>query len=69
MKSGERDDSEGASTGRNFVARDFGVKPHGAILGMQMQCNRVAIHMSRHSGAARSGEPGISRFPDVQLHI
>jgi hypothetical protein len=23
----------------------------------------------RHSGAARSGEPGISRFPDVQLHI
>src|SRR5260370_22698004 len=24
---------------------------------------------SRHSGAMRSIEPGISRFPDVQLHI
>jgi hypothetical protein len=23
----------------------------------------------RHSGAMRSIEPGISRFPDVQLHI
>ena len=25
--------------------------------------------ISRHSGAMRSIEPGISRFPDVQLHI
>jgi hypothetical protein len=24
---------------------------------------------ARHSGAMRSIEPGISRFPDVQLHI
>jgi hypothetical protein len=28
-----------------------------------------ADHVARHSGAMRSIEPGISRFPDVQLHI
>ena len=33
------------------------VKPHGAILGMQMQGSRKT---SRHSGAMRSIEPGIS---------
>jgi hypothetical protein len=42
MKRGESfDESEGAGTGRNFPARRFRVKSHGAILGMQMQCNRA----------------------------
>ena len=27
------------------------------------------LRQHRHSGAMRSSEPGISRFPDVQLHI
>ena len=29
----------------------------------------VRCRSHRHSGAARRAEPGISRFPDVQLHI
>jgi hypothetical protein len=44
MKSGEAwDESEGANTGRNFLGRGFAVKPYGAILGMQMQCNKISI--------------------------
>jgi hypothetical protein len=53
-------------------------KPAGAVIGrpfgrpvgghdVQVRCSSgLSI---RHSGAMRSIEPGISRFPDVQLHI
>jgi hypothetical protein len=29
----------------------------------------MSILLKRHSGAPRSGEPGILGFPDVHLHI
>ena len=35
------DESDGACTGGNFLARSLRVKQHGAILGMQMHRNRV----------------------------
>ena len=55
--------------GRNFPARCLQVNQHGAILGMQMHRNRAgptSVASHRHSGAMRSIEPGISRFPDVR---
>jgi hypothetical protein len=58
-------ESEGACTIGNFLAGDLRVKQHGAILGMQMQCNRVSVIPGRCTGM----EPGISRFPDAQLRI
>jgi hypothetical protein len=40
------------------------------IMGGAIRPRPVFVKMQqRHSGAARSVEPGISRFPDVQLHI
>ena len=33
----------------NFIARGLGVKQHGAILGMQMQCNRTGRTSPRQS--------------------
>ena len=50
----------------NFVARGLGVKQHGAILGMQMQCNRTGRTSPRQSVI-----PGraLARTSDVQLHI
>jgi len=44
------DVSEGAFTERNFPARCLGVKQHGVIMGMQMQCNRMGLHLSRLRG-------------------
>jgi hypothetical protein len=42
MKAAEsRCESEGACTAATFVAPGCGVKPHGAILGMQMHRNRA----------------------------
>jgi hypothetical protein len=44
MKTGESGaESEGACTGGNFLARRPGVKPYGAILGMQMHRNNERI--------------------------
>jgi hypothetical protein len=37
--------------------------------GMGSNGEGVAGEPRRHSGAMRSIEPGISRFPDVQSHI
>jgi hypothetical protein len=60
------DCSEGACTGGNFVGSGPGVKPHGAILGMQMQRNNGF----GHSGAMRQHRtrnleiPGSLRAPE-----
>ena len=50
----------------NFVASGLGVKQHGAILGMQMQRNRIGRMSPRQSVI-----PGraLARTSDVQLHI
>jgi hypothetical protein len=40
-------ESEGAYTVGNFLARDLRVKQYGAILGMQMQCNRASVTPER----------------------
>ena len=48
--------------GGNFVAPGCGVKPHGAILGMQMQCNRTGL-------VTTPSPPGvIPKTSDVQIH-
>jgi len=56
---------------RNFLARGSAVKQHGAILGMQMHCNRTGFVNPSFRGDANRGprkarpggiEPGISRF-------
>jgi hypothetical protein len=43
----------------------------GAVVAYQPWLNgeRDVGYFNRHSGAMRSIEPGISRFPDVRLHI
>ena len=38
----------------NFVARRLGVKQDGAILGMQMQCNKTQLSFR---GASETSEP------------
>ena len=38
--------------GGNFVARSGGVKAHGAILGMQMHCNRLSAVIPGRCGAS-----------------
>jgi len=40
------DESEGACTGGNFLARSHRVKQHGVILGMQMHRNRIRVQHS-----------------------
>ena len=59
--------------GGNFDVRGLAVKQYGAILGMQKRRSKRrgagTANTTRHSGAMQSIEPGISRFPDVQLHI
>jgi hypothetical protein len=48
--------------GRNFAVRRLLVKQHGAILGMQMQCNRTGL-------VTTPSPPGvIPRISDVQIH-
>jgi hypothetical protein len=40
------DESGGACTGGNFLGCSLRVKQHGAILGMQMRCNRTRVQHS-----------------------
>ena len=40
--------------GRNFLAGSAGVNRHGAILGMQMQCNKTQLSFR---GASETSEP------------
>jgi hypothetical protein len=61
VKDGEAlDVSEGACTGRNFPARRFGVKQHGVILGMQMQCNRGSFYGTADAACPHPDPPPAS---------
>src|SRR5713226_3293360 len=50
---------------------DMDVVPTKETKGLKASLGSNAARMCQrcHSGAMRSIEPGISRFPDVQLHI
>jgi len=49
--------------GGNFVAPAFRVKPHGAILGMQMQCNRTGVAALPHIPSFRGDANGSGVWP------
>src|ERR1700692_4055127 len=46
------EESGGPCTGGNFLGCSLRVKQHGAILGMQMHCNRTRVQHSIIRGAA-----------------
>jgi len=46
-----------------------GPRPKAISSSRSTSIRRAFCSEARHSGAMRSIEPGISRFPDVQLHI
>ena len=46
---------------RNFVAQRAGVNRHGAILGMQMQCNRASVV----KGGPMTGS---ASNPEISIH-
>jgi len=51
------------------VGKAAGMKGVTVIHGKVVTTSDEGKSNQRHSGAMRSIEPGISRFPDVQLHI
>jgi hypothetical protein len=48
---------------------DLPVGQHKGLGVMQRIANALVRFSTRHSGAMRSIEPGISNFPDAQLRI
>ena len=63
----------GSVHGRNFVARGPGVNRHGAIMGMQMRCNRafpspLPVYGERPARIARC-ETGEGALPGLGLTI